>query len=99
MIAAYLEPLMAHYLAAGKMDALCRTAEVNLWEQAEELFTKLGQAVGIEQKGTFAQLVAVEGKLYRVWMESTEVCKTARGSSSLAEYVDGLTTLAKSAVA
>ncbi|NBB86392.1 MAG: hypothetical protein GVY12_09290 [Bacteroidetes bacterium] len=49
MIAAYLEPLVAECLAAEKMDTFYRMAELNLWEQAEELFTNLGQAVGIEQ--------------------------------------------------
>jgi hypothetical protein len=90
MIAAYLEPLVAECLAAGKMDTFYRTAELNLWEQAEKLFTELGQAVDIEQKGTFAELVVVEGRLYRVWMGGREVRKTARGGSTLAEYVDGL---------
>jgi hypothetical protein len=90
MIAAYLEPLVAQYLAADKMDTFYRTAEVNLWKQAEALFTELGQAVDIEQKGTFAELVVVEGEVYRVWMEGREVRKTARGGSTLAEYVDGL---------
>jgi hypothetical protein len=90
MITAYLEPLVAECLAAEKMDTFYRTAELNLWEQAEALFTELGQAVGIEQKGTFAQLVVVEGEVYRVWMEGREVRTTARGSTSLAAYVDGL---------
>jgi len=90
MITAYLEPLVAQYLAAEKMDAFYRTAELNLWEQAEALFTRLGQAIDLEQKGTFAQHVAVEGEVYRVWMESTEVRKTARGSSTLAEHIGGL---------
>jgi hypothetical protein len=90
MIAAYLEPLVADCLAAGKMDTFYRTTEVNLWKQAEALFTELGQAVDIEQKGTFAELVVVEGRPYRVWMEGREVRRTARGGSTLAEYVDGL---------
>ena len=66
MITAYLEPLVAECLAAEKMDAFYRTAELNLWEQAEALFTRLGQAIDLEQKGTFAQYVTAAGDLYRV---------------------------------
>ena len=88
MITAYLEPLVAQYLAAEKMDAFYRTAELNLWDQAEALFTRFGQAIGLKQKGTFAQHVAVDGGVCRVWMNGTEVHKTTNTllSSNLTLY-------------
>lgn len=89
-IAAFLEPLVSGSLAAEEADAFYLMTSNRIWDQGAALFTQLGEAMGLESKGTLDRYVAVGGGVYHLWMEAGEVQRTPEGRTALADYVDTL---------
>ena len=89
-IAAFLEPLVAESLAASKTHAFYCEAGIRISKEGDALFTELGKAMDLEAVGMVDRYIAVGGRVYHLWMEAEEVQQTPDGSTTLADYVDGL---------